>query len=497
MNLIQDRYDTLNYFCTWSTQCSVQISGRSSGRDSLCEDLVFGKDGMVHLYPSIRRHLWLVLDDGWDVPYGMTGDDNYRHGRFGSLIVDGERFPSCTGTPAERLAQLSRRVKEHGWRGLGLWICANACGEYWGHFQTPEEQEHYWRERLRWCREAGIGYWKVDWGHHDRSAAFRRRLSVWAAEEAPALVVEHSGVVAPFSGIEDHDDSTEHSGRFADWRDEPMRCAELMRFSQVYRTYDVSAELSVPTTLDRVQFPLRMAEFTGSPTVLNCEDEPLIGAVLGCAIGIMRSSLPAFGMSPYCRTAEVIRAIRWQTAFAPAFAPTAEAPTRISTDILWESFDFRHSGPWLAGYGSRVTRQGAPRLCARGGELPQVVYPGEETWVISGRHPNGAVSAAVLPRFGAEGRRSPAAQITLKASVHTPVGLFGAIDSATLRFDESLTGKHIYAQDLAADTAVEITDRVTAEGCNLSVDGALLRELCAPLQTKNDDSAPGVVLVVR
>ena len=289
---------------------------------------MFGKDGMVHLYPSIRRHLWLVLDDGWDVPYGMTGDDNYRHGRFGSLIVDGERFPSCTGTPAERLAQLSRRVKEHGWRGLGLWICANACGEYWGHFQTPEEQEHYWRERLRWCRETGIGYWKVDWGHHDRSAAFRRRLSVWAAEEAPALVVEHSGVVAPFSGIEDHDDSAEHSGRFADWRDEPMRCAELMRFSQVYRTYDVSAELSVPTTLDRVQFPLRMAEFTGSPTVLNCEDEPLIGAVLGCAIGIMRSSLPAFGTSPYCRTAEVIRAIRWQTAFAPAFAPTAVSPGR-------------------------------------------------------------------------------------------------------------------------------------------------------------------------
>ena len=81
--------------------------------------------------------------------------------------------------------------------------------------------------------------------------------------------------------------------------------------------------------------------------------------------------------------------------------------------------------------------------------------------------------------------------------MHAPVGLFGAIDSATLRFEESLTGKHIYAQDLAADTAVEITDRVTAEGCNLSVDGALLRELCAPLQTKNDDSAPGVVLVVR
>ena len=51
MNLIQDRYDTLNYFCTWGTQCSVQISGRSSGRDILCEDLVFGKDGMVQLYP--------------------------------------------------------------------------------------------------------------------------------------------------------------------------------------------------------------------------------------------------------------------------------------------------------------------------------------------------------------------------------------------------------------------------------------------------------------
>ena len=74
----------------------------------------------------------------------------------------------------------------------------------------------------------------------------------------------------------------------------------------------------------------------------------------------------------------------------------------------------------------------------------------------------------------------------------------GPLYSGKRTFARRLGGRQMAdAQDLAADTAVEITDRVTAEGCNLSVDGALLRELCAPLQTKNDDSAPGVVLVVR
>ena len=75
------------------------------------------------------------------------------------------------------------------------------------------------------------------------------------------------------------------------------KCAKtahnLLIFSDVLRTYDITAQLSVPTTLDRVVQIL--ASFDSLPKgkgIINCEDEPYVAASLGCAIGVMRH--PAF-----------------------------------------------------------------------------------------------------------------------------------------------------------------------------------------------------------
>ena len=49
-----------------------------------------------------------VLDDGWDVAYGVHPATQRE--QFGSLEVAEDRFPSCTGNPAERLKSLNDLV---------------------------------------------------------------------------------------------------------------------------------------------------------------------------------------------------------------------------------------------------------------------------------------------------------------------------------------------------------------------------------------------------
>lgn len=124
-----------NYWCTWSTQ--------NFGREDEHPDYhnylggvgsQFARTEMneknlrrwLQQFPKIRGDLYLMLDDGWDVPYGVHPDKS--RDRFGTLELDEERFPSFTGTPAQRLKKLNDFVKESGWRGLGLWVPAQAAG---------------------------------------------------------------------------------------------------------------------------------------------------------------------------------------------------------------------------------------------------------------------------------------------------------------------------------------------------------------------------------
>ena len=116
-----------DYFCTWETQRALW-KGKTCERDNMNEEVLFGPNGWADLFPEARAGLVMVLDDGWDVPYGAVNkDDGYA--AFGSLIPDAGRFPSLTGSTVSKLRQLRRRLEDRGWGGLGLWVAAQACGE--------------------------------------------------------------------------------------------------------------------------------------------------------------------------------------------------------------------------------------------------------------------------------------------------------------------------------------------------------------------------------
>ena len=38
----------------------------------MTEQTLFGKNGLAYVYPEVREHLYFVIDDGWDVPFGTS-----------------------------------------------------------------------------------------------------------------------------------------------------------------------------------------------------------------------------------------------------------------------------------------------------------------------------------------------------------------------------------------------------------------------------------------
>lgn len=121
--------DTGNYWCTWDTQ--FRVNSVEDGKDTknlrnvLTQDFLFAEDGMLRNYlKNVRQDLYVLLDDGWDVGKDVPG--NGAVSVFGSLVLDSDKFPDFTGEPWERLTKLRCKLMELGYRGLGLWICANA-----------------------------------------------------------------------------------------------------------------------------------------------------------------------------------------------------------------------------------------------------------------------------------------------------------------------------------------------------------------------------------
>ena len=492
---------TLNYYCTWSAQNvigqqkSFQAQpqnflgdqGAMLARDAMTEANIFGPNGLAYQYPEIRKDLLFVLDDGWDVPMGANpGKEMWR---FGSLIPDAERFPSCQGTPVERLTKLAQMIHRAGWKGLGIWVAAQAMGEDSQHgAMTSDASDAYWIERLRWSNQAEIAYWKVDWGTHADDIPWRQRLCALRDKEAPNLIIEHCLCLPPVNNAWIENGIQKGNGRFAGWRDYPQRAAAIASFSDAFRTYDILNPLYAPSTLDRAAELFRM--LPGSSCILNCEDAPYIGASLGLAIGIMRSSL-----SKNARLQEITRAIRWQN-LAPAF-PLKEGQAYASSELAEDCCSFLEGDTWYANILGHTITQACPQILTRNiGPLHMRCTEEHAPILLASKHPNGAVAAFSVPRrMGREQVILSQASVSLPIEApDKPVGLFGYWESITLIYPEPITGKKVLAQDLASDRAVDITDGCTIHENAVCLPGELLAAVGTQENKAEDASAPGLMV---
>ncbi len=501
-----------NYYCTWNTQNFGRVGGREpetvtgaegakAARDRLNEAFVFGEGGLAEQYEEIRGDLYFLLDDGWDVPCHVHPDTQIV--RFGSMLLSQERFPSFTGTAEQRLAKLNQALKDRGWKGAALWVAAHGAGEHpdTGLF-SEEESLRYWGERMRWCREAGIEYWKVDWGFHQFEAKWRGMLTELRERLYPALHIEHSYPAAsPLNNAVLEKGSQVSDGRFAGWGEYPAKWGEVLRKSEIFRTYDVLQKFAPVSTLDRIEVLLR--ENPDSNAVLNCEDEVYTGAVLGCSLGIMRSGLCreilGFDFDPRRlskRLDEVMRAVNWQK-LAPAF-PIREGGVGSSEDFVTETGILHEGEFWEEEYLERRICQTCHSVVVRNMKLPKVTYYEEKKPVVAAaRHPGGAVSVLALPRLEEGGNwRTPEVGIVLNEIPRdVPVGVFGHWERIVLGGLAEAGNLRVFAADLKDMVQEDVTDGCLVCGDQIQVGKEVLERVSR--NRKGDLSEPGTVLFLR
>lgn len=513
MNLIPDEPgQTPSYWCTWGAQNyagpAVDLYTWNGPFTNLNQELLFGEAGWAtRFYEEARRDLYVMFDVGWDTSPGIAIDD--ERWRLGTLVVDSERFPTCRGGPAERLACLDGMCRDAGWRGAAIWVAPQMAGRV-----EPEQMARhrgYWQERAGWSAEAGIRYWKVDVGRHAADVTYRRMMTESCREVYPELRLEHAVNLGPLNDEPTpwSEMAASGSGRYGQWDGGGVRARalELLSFADVLRTYDVTAHLSAATTIDRVAELLAGArQEAAGEALLNVEDEAYLGAALGCAIGVMRHGAWRehdidYDPHEWRRSLdEVTRALRWQR-LAPA-SGVHRLPVTLSETLLTDSWRFHEGETWAHFYWGERFEQAAPAVVARGMSLP-AVWPGEEghaqdevPFVVAARHPNGAASVATLPRTSAaRGIYHPRAHVSLPlGQLEGPLGVFGYYATLQLQLRPESGERRVWAQDLAGDKAEDVTGRVARTDEGLLLTGELLEELGLTAATPGDRSAPGLVI---
>ena len=473
-----------NYWCTWAVQnymhgqgsrdLSIEsLEGESGSRlahDALGEHTLLGKEGWAfRFFPRVRRDLYLMLDDGWEAGGNATFE------------VDKQKFPSFHGSQTERLRGLNEAVRKAGWRAAAIWCRNTPGGTKDEEFETASQ-------------DAGVHYWKVDIGDSDFHLTQLRNT------HNTNLLIEHVHGEGPLNGDWSRD------GRFGPqpWN---SRRQQILAHTDVYRTYDVSSVLSLPTTLDRLAEMLKGAQrHPEIKALLNIEDEVYVAAAMGCTMGILRH--PLRGLRPGTdvdlffngprqtkrRMDEVSRALMWQR-IAPPFPP-GSGTANTSGEILTDQWTFERGETWQADLAGKTVRQGAPAAISRNIGLPRVVSLGEKPFVMAARFPNGAVAVCIQERTQVgHGWYMPECHVELNVEdAPGPYGVFGCAQRLTLIFDKPAGKNRLMAQDLLDTNATDITDRLSMNGHRLELAASDLRSLGLRAATKGDLSSPGLVL---
>ena len=486
INLIPDTVNpTPDYYCTWQTQLYATCDGKPQGQRAIIgEKALFDTEkpyGWAYFYEQVRKDLFLVMDDSWDVPGGE--DLSY----CGSLVLDKGKFPSFTegaSSNVEAMRKLSDKIKSLGWKGLGGWICAQESP----HFIGDDPQETYWKKRLIEAKEAGIAYWKVDWGEWFLLADFRRMLTELGRKYAPELVIEHAKV------------------------------AEVLPCCDVFRTYDVPAIMSIPMTISKVaDFASAEAPRSGNMCLLNCEDEAYIAAAGGFAMGIMRHpyngdfvngkadmSFPKIHRNLKTKMYEVIRGVRWHK-IAPAYAFDSQnlsiSKTQLCDTWTFEKIEEEIEDFWLEAHvfddnmQDNTLSMQAPSCISRNTELP-TADPDENGYVpfiVASHNPNGAFSVAALGRTIGRDYSIPKCDVTVDVKDSKTLGVFGEYKNLIVKVS-STDVKRVLMQDLAGDEAFDITDAVAIEPGRIIIPGDIISKIGTLAQPEEDTSEPGVVI---
>ena len=355
------------------------------------------------------------------------------------------------------------------------------------HGETTDEE--YWSERLTAANDAGFSYWKVDWGGQCSSVDFRRMLTLLGRKYAPRLTIEHA-----------------------------MK-AQIIPYCDVFRTYDVPAIMSIPMTMQKLSDILTFTPKAEGENMglINCEDEAYIAAAGGFAMGIMRHpysgdfmngkkdmSFPDVHRNLKTKMCEVTRAVRWHR-IAPAFGADNEnvqvSEKTLTDNWIFENMENELEDWWLVHpFTKDDIKDGgfiksAPAALSRGCALPEIKPDenGDIPYCVAAKNPNGAFSIVTLGRTRGRDYRIPLCNVAVQTGKSRIFGIFGEYKTLTIKTEYENISR-VLMQDLASDTALDITELVLVKNGEVTVNGEIIKDICALHQPEGDTSEPGVVV---
>ncbi len=502
-NLVPDQPGVSpNYWCTWYAQnywiglgqdiTDLKLLSNQNAREELNEQTVFDeKEGWaVKLLPDSRSDYYFLIDHGWQI----KDKAKRRHGLpFFSLQIEPEDFPRYVGLEQkEALRKFNEDIKALGWRGLGIWVRGSI---------DQQNAERF----VKWSKYAGIEYWKIDGGDTKNFYCFNAKQKLY-----PELVLEYVTPTGPLNPNWDRTDQKEYPSVYNAKNHSSLN---VLKHTDTFRTYDATPLLVTSTTLKRVDDILsrtqNQPQYIG---ILNLQDDVNAAAALGCLAAVKRHS--NYGQRTYKgkdihfqirgkrmiqhRMDEAERFAIFQR-IAPAF-PAGQGSYLASDDDLIDCCPFVQGDTWFAATYGKTVCQSAPAVMARNMPLPKVKIKGTPPFVMASVFPNGPACVATEGRVTPNDQWShPRAKVTIQVTDPTqPIGIFGHYDSLTIQFEKDITGfSKIWAQDLLAKKATDITSKVKISDKTLTIPGDLIDEIGTSAATKADISAPGLVLKLK
>lgn len=503
-----------NYWCTWYWQNYLILEGKEvtnpdaetmytnvAAREQMNEKNIFGEQGMAKvMLPRTRSDYYFVIDHGWQ-------DKSIEDNTFFTLKMDTLDFPRYAKLePKDRIRQMNEDIKGLGWKGLGLWVRGN-----------PSEEQM--RKFVEWSEYAGIEYWKIDGGDIEHYLATKIKDEIY-----PELILEHitgTGPVNPYwdkPGLPLYPSvynlekavSQKLDASLNPRTEKAEKSLEVIKNTDVFRTYDAAPLLVSTTTMQRIHDIL--VQTVGKSeyrAFINIQDDCNIAAAMGLLVAVKRHPMETPRMYKgkdfhlqisgerhvNKRLNEMDRFVLWQRIAPPM--PAGQGTYHFSEQQLFDSIVFKESDTWLKRTHGKMVRQSAPAIMSRNIPLPEVRSEGLAPYVLASKFPNGAVAVATEGRVTPDNSwRHSEADITLKeAEIDRPIGIFGLYKSLRIRFSKPLPKKvKIYGQDLLVESAIDITEKVSIGKNEITISGDLIKDIGTSAGDPDDLSVPGMVI---
>lgn len=493
-----------NYWCTWYAQNYWQQRGgeitdfkainNPNAREEISYKHLFdAKEGWATTYlPRGRNDYFFLIDHGWqtkDKKALMSGSKE-----FFSLQIDEHDFPQyANDDPGKSLRMFNEEIKALGWRGLGLWT-------------RGEISKEAARRMVEWSKKADIQYWKIDGGGIGNFYSYKIKEEIF-----PELILEYiCGANGPLNPNWGDARRTEYPSPFAAGANLNGVSLRIMRNCDIFRTYDVAPILVSTSSMRRVHDILEQTQNKPEYIArLNIQDDTQVAAAMGCLVACKRHpnymertlngedfhhQISGKRMIQY-RMNEVERLGRWQR-IAPAF-PAGEGSYLSSENDLIDHYVHTKGHTWYKPVYGKMVYQSAPAIMCRNMPLPEVEFTGDAPYVMASHFPNGAVCVATEGRVKPEDQwYEPPAKVSIQVKdAAQPIGVFGHYQELVLKFAGSLEGvKHVWAQDLLADKAINVTNQVMIRGNTISLSGELIDRIGTAENDAGDISVPGLVI---